>query len=298
MSKRTLRRAAERAARKSAKQTIHPPITGKKITSEKTLAATASAHTYDPNYVFQDDPDPADSAEPPIDRAAINRANAQKSTGPVTSQGKLICSQNAVKHGLTGNTVLLDSDDTEAYQQRLDAHVTQFKPVTFEERRLVQSIHDSAWRLDRILNHESTIYAVGRMELQFCFGQAAEELRKSFIELEILERNGKKLRNLHIQEARLQRQRAKDIAALKQLIQERNAQEKQERQAKTQEKTVAEPAKAAPQHPECLSFRPSIEPTQSDGSVLENSRTTRTAPLHPDPNLLREGSKNHETEQN
>ena len=159
-------------------------------------------------------------------RIAANRANAQKSTGPTSSQGRATSSLNAVKHGLTGNTVLLDSDDADAYQSRLDAHVLQFKPVTFEERRLVQSIHDAAWRLDRILNLESTIYAKGRLELHACFSEIPEDQRKNFINLEIAQRNAKQLSNLHIQEARLQRQRARDITALKQLIKERQAEEK------------------------------------------------------------------------
>jgi hypothetical protein len=181
--------------------------------------------TYDPNQVFQDDPDPADAVPVPIDRAAINRANAQKSTGPVTPEGKEIAAKNALKHGLTGNTVLLDTDDAEAYQQRLDEYVAQYQPVTLEERRLVQSIHDCAWRLDRIVNHESAIYAKGRIELQFCFHEIPADQRKSFMELEIAERNAKQLRNLHLHEARLQRQRAKDIAALKELLQQRQTAE-------------------------------------------------------------------------
>ena len=244
MSKRTERRAAERAARKK-------PIPQIPATTPKTLTATASLsrtypRTYDPNYVFQDDPEPADSLAPPSseihiseNRIAANRANAQKSTGPTSPAGRATSCLNALKHGLTGNTVLLDSDDADAYQQRLDAHVEQFKPVTFEERRLVQSIHDAAWRLDRILNLESTLYAKGRIELQFCFTEIPEDQRKSFIQLEITERNEKKLRNLHIQEARLQRQRARDLVALKQLIQQRIA----------EEKAAAEDAKTAQNQP-------------------------------------------------
>ena len=195
------------------------------------MAGRIYPRTYDPNQVFQDDPDPADNpVEPPPPpsseaRISANRLNAQKSTGPVTPEGKETSCLNALKHGLTGNTVLLDSDAADAYQRHLDAHVDQFKPVTFEERRLVQSIHDAAWRLDRILNLESTIYARGRIELHFCFGEIPEDQRKSFVQLEIAERNAKQLRNLHIQEGRLQRQRAKDIAALRLLTNQRKAEE-------------------------------------------------------------------------
>jgi hypothetical protein len=48
---------------------------------------------------------------------------------------------NALKHGLTGNTVLVKSDDADAYQSRLDEYVALSQPVNIEERHLVQSIH-------------------------------------------------------------------------------------------------------------------------------------------------------------
>ena len=36
-------------------------------------------------------------------RASINRANAQRSTGPRTESGKKVSSLNALRHGLTGD---------------------------------------------------------------------------------------------------------------------------------------------------------------------------------------------------
>jgi hypothetical protein len=156
---------------------------------------------------------------------AANRANAQLSHGPVTEAGKATSSMNALKHGLTGQTVLLDAGEADAYQQALNEHVAEFQPITFEERRLTQSAHDCAWRLNRILELEFTIYAKGRIELESSFLGMPEAERKGYIRLETAERYAKQLKNLHIQEARLQRQRAKDIAALKKLIEERKAEE-------------------------------------------------------------------------
>ena len=222
MSKRTLRRSAERSALKAQRKN---EVTQLIAEIPKTMAAAASVHDF--NEITDEDLGATHKAQVTTDaRIAANRANAQKSTGPTSAQGRATSSLNALKHGLTGNTVLLDSDDADAYQSRLDAHVREFKPVTFEERRLVQSIHDAAWRLDRILNLESTIYAKGRIELHACFSELPENQRKSFINLEIAQRNAKQLSNLHIQEARLQRQRARDIAALKLLIKERLAEDK------------------------------------------------------------------------
>jgi hypothetical protein len=46
----------------------------------------------------------------------------------------------AVKTGLTGRTVLLPSDDAEAYRQHLAAYENEYKPVGLREREVVQSL--------------------------------------------------------------------------------------------------------------------------------------------------------------
>ena len=44
-----------------------------------------------------------------------NRANAQKSTGPVTPKGKERSKLNAQRHGLTGQTSVMPNEDMEAF---------------------------------------------------------------------------------------------------------------------------------------------------------------------------------------
>ena len=41
------------------------------------------------------------------ERLAANRRNAQKSTGPRTAEGKAASRQNAFKHGMTGEGIVL-----------------------------------------------------------------------------------------------------------------------------------------------------------------------------------------------
>ena len=146
---------------------------------------------------------------------AANRANAEKSTGPRTDAGKAKSSLNAVKTGLTGRTVLLPSEDAAAYQAHLNRMFTQLAPANDDERSLVQAIADTEWRLLRIPSLELGIYAIGRRELGEQFADEEDEaVRKSLIDAQIFINQGRHLRALSTQEARLRRQREADRAEL------------------------------------------------------------------------------------
>jgi hypothetical protein len=146
-----------------------------------------------------------------------NRANAKLSTGPATPAGKAKCSLNAVKTGLTGRTVLLPTDDAAAYQQHLDRVRAEHKPATEAQQLLVQSIAETEWRLLRIPALESNIYAVGRLQFANLFEDQDAAVRTALIEAHTYLTFYRQLSNLSIQEARLRRQREKDLAALAEL---------------------------------------------------------------------------------
>jgi hypothetical protein len=86
----------------------------------------------------------------PIDRAAINRANSQHSTGPRTAAGKQRSSQNALSHGLTGRTAVLTSEDQAAYENHCRQFEIEHKPANATETQLVKELADTSWRLNRI----------------------------------------------------------------------------------------------------------------------------------------------------
>jgi len=90
------------------------------------------------------------SALPALDRAAINRANAQHSTGPRTGEGKARSSRNALRHGLLSRTAVLTSEDQAAYQQHCRQFFDEYRPATPTETQLTQELADTAWRLNRI----------------------------------------------------------------------------------------------------------------------------------------------------
>jgi hypothetical protein len=130
--------------------------------------------------------------------------------------------------GLTGRTVLLPSDDAEAYRQHVAAYENEFKPAGLRECELVQSLADIQWRLQRIPGLEMAIYARGRDEFAEQFEDFDPAARSARIDLETFLQYQKPLRNLQLQEGRLRRQREKDMAELRELQEERRQAEQPE----------------------------------------------------------------------
>ena len=100
----------------------------------------------------------------PIDRAAINRANAQKSTGPRTEAGKQRSKLNALRHGLTGQTVVLPTEDHSAYDRHAQSFLDEYQPKGATETQLVQSLIDTSWRLNRVSAVETNLFSLGITE--------------------------------------------------------------------------------------------------------------------------------------
>jgi hypothetical protein len=97
-------------------------------------------------------------------RAHINQANAAQSTGPKTPEGKQRASLNAIQHGLTGNRVILQPHEHEAYTRLTAALTAELNPATEFQRQLVQKIIDCHTRLNRLAAMESNILNFGLIE--------------------------------------------------------------------------------------------------------------------------------------
>jgi len=99
------------------------------------------------------------AASTALDHAAINRANSKHSTGPRTDAGKLRSSQNALRHGLTAQSVVVTPEEEAAFQQLSRKFFEEYKPATATEATLVQLLADTAWRLNRIPQLEDAVLA-------------------------------------------------------------------------------------------------------------------------------------------
>jgi hypothetical protein len=78
-----------------------------------------------------------------------NRSNAQKSTGPRTPEGKAVTAQNAVKHGLLAQEVVVKGEDPGEFEFYRDQMLEELAPVGQMESLLAHRIVGLAWRLRR-----------------------------------------------------------------------------------------------------------------------------------------------------
>src|ERR1700680_1883551 len=94
-------------------------------------------------------------------RAAVNRTNAAKSTGPRTEAGKQRSSLNALRHGLTGQTVVLPTEYHAAYQRHPQSLLDDCQPKGAIETQIVQSLIDTSWRMNRATAVETNLLSLG-----------------------------------------------------------------------------------------------------------------------------------------
>ena len=88
-----------------------------------------------------------------------NRSNAQKSTGPRTAQGKAVASQNAVKHGLLAEQVVIHGEDPAQFDLYREGMLAELAPVGAVEEMLAERAVSLAWRLRRAERLHSAVFA-------------------------------------------------------------------------------------------------------------------------------------------
>src|SRR3974377_134835 len=94
-----------------------------------------------------------------------NRRNAQLSTGPVTEEGKKQSRQNAVRHGLTAETVIDALEDAEDYAAFDLAVTSDYDTQSAVERELVLRLASLLWRLRRATAIESGLFKIQAEDL-------------------------------------------------------------------------------------------------------------------------------------
>jgi hypothetical protein len=105
-----------------------------------------------------------------------NRRNALKSTGPKTEAGKQASRCNAVRHGLTAETVINALEDAEDYKAFEAAIIADYDAQSAVERELVLRLASLFWRLRR-----ATTMEAGLFEIQANHLKEFRQTRRAFL---------------------------------------------------------------------------------------------------------------------
>src|SRR5436305_8489240 len=94
-----------------------------------------------------------------------NRRNAHRSTGPTTEDGKLRSRRNAVRHGLTAETVISALEDAEDYKAFEAAVINDYDAQSAVERELVLRLASLLWRIRRATTMETGLFDIQAKQL-------------------------------------------------------------------------------------------------------------------------------------
>jgi hypothetical protein len=147
---------------------------------------------------------------PPLDQ--LPEDPPLKSPGAVYHK---LRSLNAVRHGLTGQTVVMPWEDRQEYDRFCQAFLEDLKPVGFEQTQLAQTIVDCQWRLNRATAYESAIfYYEAYLAYQ---GLHEEEVEVEMCKARVAMTVEKHQLNITLYESRIQRKMLNARKSLKEL---------------------------------------------------------------------------------
>ena len=153
---------------------------------------------------------------------AANQANAQKSTGPRTPEGKRKSSQNALKHGVLARAILIEGEDERGFFNLCKAYEWEYKPQTPTERALVNKAVTAQWRALRAASLESS--AINReMQRQEQVTQHEDDVTRAMLAVKVLNETSAHMERLSLYEHRFDLQHRHAIRDLLRLREKRRA---------------------------------------------------------------------------
>jgi hypothetical protein len=94
------------------------------------------------------------------EQVTANRLNAQQSTGPITEEGAARSSQNSLRHGFTGRSLVLQPGEHAAYQAHVDEYMRDRGPVNYAQTQLVQQLADLDWSVHQMFTEQCNVIAL------------------------------------------------------------------------------------------------------------------------------------------
>jgi hypothetical protein len=198
-----------------------------------------------------------------VDRAAINKANAQHSTGPRTAAGKQRSSLNAMRHGLTGQVIVLPTEDLAAYQRHTQAFLDEYQPKGVTESHLVQSLLDTAWLFERATAIDMNLLTLGIMEMEDLVHANHPDAEIGLAMARAYREHNRASVNIAIQRQRLGRQYERTLVQLRQIQADRRA---------TEARQLEEAAKILKMHKAENPSQPAAYNPSDDGFVFSTDQ--------------------------
>ena len=153
-----------------------------------------------------------------------NRRNAQKSTGPRTEAGKQRSALNARHHHLTGQVTTMTEPDRAAHEKFTKEILADLKPEGAMETQLAMAVAHDRWRLNRAAAIEDNLFAIGVDDASNpSDADNRPEIDDAFSAALVFTREAKNLQLLTLSEQRINRTIQKNMALLKSMQAEREA---------------------------------------------------------------------------
>src|ERR1700722_2398142 len=172
----------------------------------------------------------------PATEAAI--PNTNQSTGPRTQEGKQRSAMNALRHGLTGRTVVMPYEDMDQYHIFCRRLFQTLAPETPLEEQYAQTFCDTQWRLNRARSLEDAMLSLGHSEEAGQIETEHVQVHAVLTAARVFRDDSKSFLNLSLYEQRLQRTLDKTLRDLKALQAERKAQRQAELDAAVAERNL------------------------------------------------------------
>jgi hypothetical protein len=86
-----------------------------------------------------------------------NQANAQKSTGPRSVEGKSVSRFNALKHGIDAQSIVIPGEDPADYDALAEAYHREYRPESPSEAFHIQTMLRAAWQKLRLARVEADL---------------------------------------------------------------------------------------------------------------------------------------------
>ena len=101
-------------------------------------------------------------------QTAANRANAEKSCGPTTPEGKAKSSRNRLSWGFCSNTILMPGENPREFEGLLEDLTAQHQPANVTEQILIEKMTQSHWLSLRAFRLQGECFVTHRFGPEKC----------------------------------------------------------------------------------------------------------------------------------